>query len=58
MHSVGVDSCRYCGCPCAVDAWGNTGSAFLLRKSCDKGMCGCHQLAEAAQVAQDAATAS
>jgi hypothetical protein len=43
-----IDNCPHCGCPCALDAWGNPGTAFLLRSSCEHGMCGCHQLAEAA----------
>ena len=42
-----VDSCLICGCPCAVDASGNTSVAVSLRSSCQHGMCGCHQLAEA-----------
>ena len=47
MHDARVDRCLHCGCPCAVDAWGNPGSAFALRSSCQHGMCGCHQLADA-----------
>lgn len=42
-----IDSCLMCGCPCALDAWGNPSAAVSLRSSCEHGMCGCHQLAEA-----------
>lgn len=48
MQATRVDTCPLCGCPCAMDAAGNIGTAYLLRSSCEHGMCGCHQLAEAA----------
>jgi hypothetical protein len=53
-----VDQCLHCGCPCAVDAYGNIGSAFALRSACQHGMCGCHQLAEASASSGSAVTVS
>ena len=56
MPATRVDHCPHCGCPCAVDAWGNVGSAYALRSRCQHGMCGCHQLAEASAGRSDVGT--